>query len=88
MKKFMEWLKDLPRKWWAWAQGRRKKLIRWGITVGVVLLGCFLLGFSLNCFIQAGYRLNLKARLLLDGKTYAFAGLFLLLSGFVALFYY
>ena len=88
MKKFMEWLKDLPRKWWAWAQRRRKKLIRWGITVGVVLLGCFLLGFSLNCFIQAGYRLNLKARLLLDGKTYAFAGLFLLLSGFVALFYY
>lgn len=88
MKKFMEWLKDLPRKWWAWAQRRRKKLIRWGITVGVVLLGCFLLGFSLNCFIQAGYRLNIKARLLLDGKTYAFAGLFLLLSGFVALFYY
>ena len=88
MKKFMEWLKDLPRKWWAWAQRRRKKLIRWGITVGVVLLGCFLLGFSLNCFIQAGYRLNIKARLLLDGKTYVFAGLFLLLSGFVALFYY
>lgn len=88
MKKFMEWLKDLPRKWWAWAQRRRKKLIRWGITVGVVLLGCFLLGFSLNCFIQAGYRLNIKARFLLDGKTYAFAGLFLLLSGFVALFYY
>ena len=88
MKKFMEWLKDLPRKWWAWAQRRRKKLIRWGITVGVVLLGCFLLGFSLNCFIQAGYRLNLKAQLLLDGQTYVFAGLFLLLSGFVALFYY
>ena len=88
MKRFIEWLKDLPRKWWAWAQGRRKKLIKWGITVGVVLLGCFLLGFSLNCFIQAGYRLNLKAQLLLDGQTYVFAGLFLLLSGFVALFYY
>lgn len=88
MKRFMKWLKDLPRKWWAWAQRRRKKLIKWGITVGVVLLGCFLLGFSLNCFIQAGYRPNLKARLLLDEKTYVFAGLFLLLSGFVALFYY
>ena len=88
MKRFMKWLKDLPRKWWAWAQRRRKKLIKWGITAGVVLLGCFLLGFSLNCFIQAGYRPNLKARLLLDEKTYVFAGLFLLLSGFVALFYY
>lgn len=88
MKRFMEWLKDLPRKWWAWAQGRRKKIIKWGITVGVVLLACFLLGFSLNCFIQAGYHLNLKAQLLLDGQTYVFAGLFLLLSGFVALFYY
>ena len=88
MKEFMEWLKYLPRKWWAWAQGRRKKLIKWGITVGVVLLACFLLGFSLNCFIQAGYSLNLKSQLLLDGQTYVFAGLFLLLSGFVALFYY
>jgi len=88
MKRFIKWLKALPTKWWAWAQGQRKKLIKWGITAGVVLLACFLLGFSLNCFIQAGYRLNLKAQLLLDGKTYVFAGLFLLLSGFVALFYY
>ena len=88
MKRFIEWLKSLPTKLYGWVEQRRKKIIKWGITVGVVLLACFLLGFSLNCFIQAGYRLNLKAQLLLDGQTYVFAGLFLLLSGFVALFYY
>ena len=84
----MEWLKKLSRKWWAWVQGRRKKLINWGIAVGVVLLGCFLLGFSLNCFIQAGYRPNIKAHLLFNNQTFAFTGLFLLLSGFLALLYY
>lgn len=88
MKRFIEWLKSLPTKLYGWVEQRRKKIIKWSITVGVVLLACFLLGFSLNCFIQAGYRLNLKAQLLLDGQTYVFAGLFLLLSGFVALFYY
>lgn len=88
MKRFIEWLKSLPTKLYGWVEQRRKKIIKWGITVGVVLLACFLLGFSLNCFIQAGYRLNLKAQLLLDSQTYVFAGLFLLLSGFVALFYY
>ena len=88
MKRFIEWLKFLPTKLYGWVEQRRKKIIKWGITVGVVLLACFLLGFSLNCFIQAGYRLNLKAQLLLDGQTYVFAGLFLFLSGFVALFYY
>ena len=88
MKRFIEWLKSLTTKLYGWVEQRRKKIIKWGITVGVVLLACFLLGFSLNCFIQAGYRLNLKAQLLLDGQTYVFAGLFLLLSGFVALFYY
>lgn len=88
MKRFIEWLKSLPTKLYGWVEQRRKKIIKCGITVGVVLLACFLLGFSLNCFIQAGYRLNLKAQLLLDGQTYVFAGLFLLLSGFVALFYY
>lgn len=84
----MEWLKNLSRKWWAWVQGRRKKMISWGIAVGVVLLGCFLLGFSLNCFIQAGYRPNIKAHLLFDSQTFAFTGLFLLLSGFLCLLYY
>ncbi len=88
MKNFIKWLKDIPYNVKEWIGAKRKRLIKLGVSLGVVLLGCFFLGFGLNCFIQAGYKPSFKARLLLDGDTYKYTGVFLLLAVFVALFYY
>lgn len=88
MKKWIEWLKQIPRRFVRLIQRKRKTLIKWGIIIGIVLIGCYFLGYSMNCFVKAEFRLKYEPILLLHDDTFLYAGLFFAITVFIALLYY
>ncbi|MCX4363953.1 MAG: hypothetical protein OSJ74_11345, partial [Clostridia bacterium] len=56
--------------------------------MGVTLLCCYVFGFVINCFIVGGFHFKLSLRLLVDGKTFLYAGVLFSVAVFIALYYY
>lgn len=88
MKGFIKWIKGLPKWFMALIRRNKSKIIKWSLILGIAILGCYFLGYTLNCLIKAGFRLNYKAILLLHDDTFTYTGVFMLITVFIALMYY
>lgn len=69
-------------------QRKRKTIIKWLIIIGIVLIGCYFLGYSMNCFVKAEFHLRYEPNLLVHNDTFLFAGLFFSILVFVSMLYY
>ena len=49
---------------------------------------CYLFGFVLNCVITHDFTFRFDAKLLIDGETFIYTGLFCLIAVLIVLFYY
>ncbi len=84
----IRWVKDRIKQLWAWLLRKRKHIIKWSVIMGVTLLCCYVFGFVINCFIVGGFHFKLSLRLLVDGKTFLYAGVLFSVAVFIALYYY
>ena len=82
------WVKGKVRQLFLMLSNRRKSILKWFLILGGVILSSYVFGFSINCFIAAGFHLKISARLLFDGKTFLYSGVLCGLFLFFALYYY
>ena len=66
-----------------------KKLIGFLIGAGVIVLSCYFLGFTLNCFIESGFRKVVFApQLLIEKRTFVLFGALCLAALLIYLLYF
>ena len=83
-----KWVKGKIKRILTLLSRKRKSIMKWSLGIGGVYLCCYVFGYVLNCFIAGGFHFKASGRLLFNGKTFLYSGVFFMLFGFIVLFYY
>ena len=83
-----KWVKERWKQFISFLWKQRKEFVKWAAIFGVVFFCCYFFGFTLNCFIEGGFKFGYSAEHLFDGKTFLYTGAFCLVALFIVLYYY